>query len=68
MLLSRRPDDEERAVSGYRDLCESDERVAELMKMEQLSRSGLNEIYGHLSAGEACPKSDHSESLDLHWK
>lgn len=50
MLLSRRPDDGERALAAYFDLCESDERVAEVMKTEQLSRSGLQEIYRHLLA------------------
>jgi hypothetical protein len=48
MLLSRRSDDGDRALADYLDLCESDEGVAKVMQMEQLSRSGLQEIYGHL--------------------
>ena len=50
MLLSRRPNDANRALTAYFELCESDEHVAEVMKMEQLSRSGLHEIYRHLLA------------------
>jgi hypothetical protein len=50
ILLSRRPDDGERALAEYIDLCESDEGVAKVMETEQLSRSGLQEIYGHLLA------------------
>ena len=50
MLLSRRPDDADRALAAYFELCESDERVAEVMRTEQISRSGLHEIYRHLLA------------------
>jgi hypothetical protein len=48
MLLSRRSDDGDRALADYLDLCESDEAVAKVMEMEQLSRSSLIDIYGHL--------------------
>ena len=49
-MISRRPDDGDRAFADYLDLCVSDEGVAKVMEMENLSRSGLQEIYGHLKA------------------
>ena len=50
ILISRRPGGEDRAFAEYLDLCESDDGVADVMALENLSRSGLQEIYRHLKA------------------